>query len=382
MRWRIILLLVATAPLASAVAAPDPLLVERARLAGAKAAAREAAQRAELLEMRAGEERDAATKARAKEDAVAARIKRAEADIVAARARVAIVATLLARQRAELGERQAPVARLIAALTTLARRPAAATVVQPGSVSDLVHIRAVLGSALPAIRARTTGLRNDLAETRALQANAALAAESLASGRRALQAQRRSLAALQAQHAQAATQLGRDAMAQSDRAIAMGEEARDIVDRMAAIGETQATLDDLTRLAGPPRSPEPIGTRTAAYRLPVTGRLETGFGEISDNGVRARGLSFIVDARAKVIAPAGGRVVLARPFRDYGTIVILDHGAGWTTLVTGLASASVGQGATVKAGATIGRAADAAEPRVTVELRRRGRPVDVSALIG
>ena len=383
MRWQLPLLLLSTLPLASALAAPDPLMIERERLKGAKAAAAQAAERAELLERRAGEERDAAARARAQEDAVAARIARAEADIAAARSRVTIVETLLARQRAALGERQGPIARLMAALASLARRPAAASVVQPGSVSDLVHVRAVLGSALPAIRARTADLRGELAETRVLQASAALAAESLAGGRRTLVAERRSLAALQAKHAAAATQLGRDALAQSDRAIAMGEEARDIVDRMAAIGQTQATLEDLAALAGPPRGEAAAAAvEPGAYRLPVAGRLVTGFGEVSDNGVRARGLTFIVDARARVKAPAAGKVILARPFRGYGTIVILDHGAGWTTLVTGLASAAVAAGAEVGVGQVLGRAVDAAEPRVTVELRRRGRPVDLAALAG
>lgn len=383
MRWAATAMLLAGAvPLTSAVAAPDPLAIERERLSAAKRSAAEASNRAVDLERRASDERDAAARARAEEAAVSARIDRAEADIAAAQARVAIVDTLLARQRAELGERQAPVARLIAALASLARRPAAATIVQPGSVTDLVHVRAVLGSTLPAIRAETTNLRGDLARTRALQASAALASESLNAGRRTLVAERRSLAALRARHATAAARLGRDALVQSDRAIAMGEEARDIVDRMAAIGETQATLDDLAMLPGPPRGPEATGAEVAVYRLPVAGRLVTGFGEISDNGVRARGLTFTVGANAPVVAPAAGRVIFARPFRGFGTVVIVDHGAGWTSLVMGLAMSSVTRGAEVRAGQMLGRAGDEAEPEVTVELRRRGRPMDLTALVG
>ncbi|WBH16093.1 murein hydrolase activator EnvC family protein [Sphingomonas radiodurans] len=382
MRWpKTAMLLAATVPLASAVAAPDPLAIERDRLRAAKADAIDAANRAADLARRAAEERNAAAKARAEEATVAARIERAEAEIAAARARVTIVGTLLARQRAALGERQAPVARLMAALASLARRPAAAAVVQPGSVTDLVHVRAVLGSTLPAIRSQTTELRDDLAQTRALQASAALAAESLANGRQTLVQERSALAALRARHAQAATQLGRDSLIQSDRAIAMGEAARDIVDRMAAIGETQATLEELAPLAGPPASAGGAAA-PAVYRLPVQGRLVTGFGEVIDNGVRARGLTFAVEAKAPVLSPAAGRVVFARPFRRFGTIVIVDHGAGWNSLVTGLGAAAVRRGTEVIAGQPLGRAPDGTEPRVTIELRRRGRPVDAAALIG
>jgi septal ring factor EnvC (AmiA/AmiB activator) len=130
-----------------------------------------------------------------------------------------------------------------------------------------------------------------------------------------------------------------------------------------------------------PPPPPPV------YRLPVEGRLVTGFGEMSDSGVRARGLTFVVRPGAGVRAPAGGTVRYARVFRDYGRILILDHGDGWTSLLTGMADLLVEPGATVTAGQPVGRAGRtggaAGDPaRVTVELRRRGRPVDMTALTG
>ena len=368
--------------LASATAAPDALSIERSRLRAAKAEAVQAAARASDLQRQAEAERDAVAKAQAEEAAMGARIDRAEATVAAARARVAIVEELLQRQRATLGERQAPVARLVAALSSLARRPVAAAIVQPGSVRDLVHIRAVLGSTLPAIRRETAGLREELAQSRQLRTAAAQAAGGLEQSRRDLVAERRALAAVRARHASAAVQLNRDALAQSDRAIALGEEARDIIDRMAAIGQTQATLEELAALPGPPRPIIAPEARAPAYRLPVGGQLVTGFGEVSDNGVRSRGLTFAVGNRAPVVAPAAGRVILSRPFRAYGTIVIIDHGRGWNSLVTGIDQALVKRGAYVAAGEPVGRAPVDGEPLVTVELRRQGRPVDMTALIG
>ncbi|MCC2979734.1 murein hydrolase activator EnvC family protein [Sphingomonas sp. IC4-52] len=368
--------------LASATSAPSPLAIERERLRAAKAEAAQAAARASDLARRAAAERDAVAKAQAEEAVMGARIDRAEATVAAARARVAIVEALLERQRAILGERQKPVARLVAALSSLARRPVAAAIVQPGSVTDLVHVRAVLGSALPAIRQETAGLREELAQSRRLRAGAAAAAEGLERSRRDLISERRALAAVRARHASAAVQLNRDALAQSDRAIALGEEARDIIDRMALIGQSQAKLEELAALRGPPRSIVSPQPSNSAYRLPVGGRLVTGFGEVSENGVRSRGLTFAVGSRAIVRAPAAGRVILSRPFRRYGTIVIIDHGAGWNSLVTGIGDPAVKRGDAVAAGDPVGRAPNSADPLVTVELRRQGRPVDMVALIG
>ncbi|UVO52533.1 peptidoglycan DD-metalloendopeptidase family protein [Sphingomonas sp. SUN019] len=368
--------------LATSAPAQDRLAIERERLERAKSDADAAAKRAVALDRQAAAERDAAAKARAEEAAMGERIAAAEADITAARARVAIVERLLAEQRADLGARQQPVARLLAALGSLARRPAVAAIAQPGSVDDLVHIRAVLGTALPVVRARTTDVREELDRTRALQANAALAAKSLRDGRVTLVRERRALAALQVRHAAAATRLGRDALAESDRAIGLGEAARDIVDRMETIGDDRATRAALSRLPGPPvTDPAPIG-QAPTYRLPVRGRLLAGLGEVSENGVRARGLSVATEPGARVIAPAAGKIVFARAFRGFGQVVIVDHGAEWTTLVTGLGAVDVAAGQAVTAGDVLGRAGRGERAQVGVELRRHGRPVDITGLIG
>lgn len=362
-------------------ATPDPLAGDRRRLAEAKAAATAASARAADLERAAAAERDAAAKARALEEAVAARVTRAEADLAAARARLAIVDGLLARQRGDLAERQEPAARLLGALETLARRPAIATMAQPGSIDDIVHLRAVLGSILPEIQARTASLRAEVARTRRLRADATLATTALRDSRTALARERQALAALEARHSGQALALRRDALAQSDRAIAMGESARDIVDRMASAGDEDDTRAALARLAGPPAfAPQP--RPAPAYRMPVAGRLVTGMGEVSGSGVRARGLTFAVNPGAAVVAPAAGTVIFARPFRGYRHVVILDHGDGWTSVVTGLADATLRRGATVATGQLLGRAPGGDAPQVTVELYRRGRPVDIAALAG
>ncbi|SDA36541.1 murein hydrolase activator EnvC [Sphingomonas sp. NFR15] len=384
---------VAVAAVAAATAQVVPADQLR-RLEAAKAQSAAAAARSAALEAAAAREQDQAAQARAQEAAMAARIQQAEADIAAGQARGAITARLLADQRARLAARQGPIARLIAALQSLARRPAMISLVQPGSVDDLVHVRAVLASAMPVVRARTAALRTDLDRTRALQANAALAAAALAESRTRLETQRLALTRLEAEHRLKSRALGRDALFESDRAIALGERARDIVDLMSRQGDETATRAGLAALPGPlPRPPRPgevvasLGppvwpAGSAPYRLPVAGRVVTGLGELSDAGVRARGLTIATAPAALVVAPAAGKVAYAGRFRSYGTIVILDHGGGWTTLVSGLDAASVAPGARVAQGAVIGTAAKGDDPRVTVELRRRDRAIDMVPLIG
>ncbi len=360
---------------------------QRQRLAAAKRDAAVATRKAEVLAARAAAERNAADKARAEEAALAARVTAAEATLTAAQARQAIVTRLLANQQATLGTAQAPVARLLAALTALARRPTMVAIAQPGSVDDLVHVRAVLGGALPIVQAKTQSVRRQIARTRALQHDAIVAAAALRTGRAELEASRVELARLEANHRQRSRMLVRGAMSESDRALALGERARDLVDSLDEGDVAQATAVDLAGLVGPLPRPLAPGAvlpvpLAGAYRLPVRGRLVTGFDEISAAGVRSRGLTFAVSSGAQVVAPAAGVVRYARPFRGYGTIVIVDHGDGWTSLITGLASAGVVVGQRLPTGAPLGIASRSEEPRITVELRRRGRPMDIAALLG
>lgn len=362
--------------------APD----DRRRLTEARRAAAAAAATAAALTTAAKREIVAARGARQQEHALAGRVEAAAATVRAAQTRVALIAALQDRQRARLAAAQEPVARLLAALTGLARRPTIAAIAQPGSIDDLIHVRAMLGATLPAVRARTVEVRTALAATRRLADAAALATRALADGRADLDRQRAALIALEARHRGQAVALSRDAADQSERAMAMGERARDLVDRLEQQDAAVATVAGLADLPGP-TLPQTAGTAVprdaaaAAYRLPVQGRIVVGLGELSLAGVRSRGLSFAVLPAARVTAPAGGTIRYAARFRGYGVIVLIDHGGGWSSLVTGLGSTDVRPGMTVAAGVRIGRAAVTDEPRVTVELRRRGRPVDIAALL-
>ena len=56
--------------------------------------------------------------------------------------------------------------------------------------------------------------------------------------------------------------------------------------------------------------------------------------------------------------------------------MIVDHGKGWTSLITGLDRLKVRQGGEVAQGQPIGSVAPGPDPRLTVELRRRVRDLE------
>lgn len=380
---RRLLLFVLLAPAAAAGWAAEQGDVATAPqdLIAARREADAARQRSERLEAAARGATDAAQKARAEAEAVAARIESAEAEITAGQARLRLIEGLRRSQRARLGEQQGPLIRLTGALQTLARRPPALALVQPGSLGEVVHVRALLASSLPVIRERTQGVRAEMAEGDRLRGQAALAVAALRHSEDDLRGRRLALAQLEARQRARSEGLSRSAIAESDKALAFGEQARALAERQgtrAFQAELRARLAELPEPAARPVNGG--GPAGGSYTLPVRGRLVTGEGELSDAGVHARGISLEAPPNSEILAPAAARVAYAAPFRSYGQVVILDHGGGLSTTITALATLVVRAGDRVARGAVLGRTGPAAAT-VSVELRRDGRPVAIAPLL-
>lgn len=380
---RALLALILAALAGTGIAVAQGSGTEAAALALAKRQAEEATRRSVLLERRAAAATDGAAKARAAAAALGARIEAAEADISAAESRIRIIENRRAEQRARLAQRQRPLIHLTAALQTMSRRPPALALIQPGSVADLVHVRSLLASTLPVIRARTAGLRAEMETANRLRRQAEVAVAAQVAAQADLKQRRMALAALESRQLRRSEELIHSALFESDRALAFSEEARELGEEFGdrrRREQVQARLNEL-----PPPLPRP-GRRgrplppTLAYQLPVAGRVVRGMGEISDAGVHARGVTIETARGAEAVAPAPGRILFAAPFRGYGAVVIIDHGDGWTSTITNLATLSVRPRERVAAGQSIGRAAAGASA-ISVELRRDGRPVPIASLV-
>ena len=369
---------------------------ERAQLIDAKQQSASAMARSAMLEKQALAASSEADRLQKRSAALAARIQSAEADISAGEARVALVSRRLSAQRAQLARQQQPLLELAASLQQLSRQPPVSVLAQPGSLSDMVHARAVIDAAMPVIERRTAGVRRELTLLDTTRRQQAVALKALSSSKAQLAARRDALTRLENEGRLRSRELMSSAQLEADRALGLGEKARDIVELMDSLEADGAVRAELAQLAGPlPRPRNPQGSVTAAappaaakaelargaYRLPVVGRIVAGLGEVNESGVRSRGVTIAARPGGQVVAPAPGRVGFAGDYRGYGKIVIIDHGGGWVSLLTGMIALSVGVGDTLDAGAPVGRAGSD-DSRITVELRRAGHPVDIVAMIG
>ena len=158
--------------------------------------------------------------------ALAARIQASEAEINGARARYSLAQQARARLAAGLAQRREPLVRLTAALQTSSRRPLTLSALQPGSLQDLVYVRAILESAVPEIQARTADLRSDLEKGRDLERRARRELTALREGEQELRVRRTQLAALEARQRTASDEARAVAVREEERALALAEETR------------------------------------------------------------------------------------------------------------------------------------------------------------
>ncbi len=385
MRFWILLISVFAAPilLASGLAAQSSV-DEQAALRTAKSRAAKAEARSENLRQEASNAGLAVDRLVAQRAVLASEIDAAAAQIAAANARVAIINRRQQEQRNLLGEASEPMLRLNSALQQMTGRPTALMLAQPGQREDYIHLRAVMATVEPTIKRRTAALRQQIAIQRELRNQEFIALKSLNAARSRLTERRASLAQLEGSSRDRADSLSANAAVEFEQAIAQGEQARDIVERIDTMRMSGEMASTLAALDGPMlRGGDKPAKKTAAsgvYVLPQHLSLLTGYSELNETGYRERGVTLMMDAGADVTAPAAGKVIFAGIYRSYGQIVIIEHGAGWTSLITNLASLSVDKGDSIDQGDTIGFARDET-PQIGIELRRNGRPMDIAAML-
>ncbi|MBI1777289.1 MAG: peptidoglycan DD-metalloendopeptidase family protein [Proteobacteria bacterium] len=330
-------------------------------------------------------------------------------------------------KEAGLGRRRLQLAELTAALVRLSRLPPETLIVLPLSPLDAVHSGILLGSALPPVKEAAEALA---AETQAL----ARVRTDIVGQRRRIQA---TTVALAAERDRLDELLKRRSLQQrraesqaeqvAKRAAELAASARDLRELMERLeADRQAREAELKRLAlavKPAPKPEPPPSSTPAVAVPsiaappsgqqaslppgmatpvvvplpppgelarpfthahgslavpAAGHVVVSYGEVDDAGLGAKGITVQTRPEAPVVAPFDGRVVFAGPFRGYGQILIIDHGEGYHSLLSGLGRIDSGVGQWLLGGEPVGvmGPADQGNPKLYVELRRNGQPIN------
>ncbi len=128
------------------------------------------------------------------------------------------------------------------------------------------------------------------------------------------------------------------------------------------------------------------GKGLSAFRgqliAPVRAKVVKLQGGGFDAVVLKKGVAFLADDNAAVVAVAPGRVVYTGQLPGYELVVIIDHGSRSHTLYGRLASISVALGDEVAGGDPIGVVGNSPAANFYFEVRQAGAPMNVKQLFG
>ncbi|WP_415235154.1 peptidoglycan DD-metalloendopeptidase family protein [Sneathiella sp.] len=122
---------------------------------------------------------------------------------------------------------------------------------------------------------------------------------------------------------------------------------------------------------------QPFSAVKGTLPLPVGGRIISGFRKSGSSSTR-NGIVIETRDEAAVISPYDGQIAFAGPFRNYGLLLIIDHGEGYHTLLAGMGSIDGSVGQLLLAGEPVGQMKNDknGKPTLYMELRVKGSPVN------
>ncbi len=328
------------------------------------------------------------------------------------------IAALNASHRAKtraLRLRRARLVQMIGALQRLARQPPEALIALPSAPQDTLRSAILLRAAVPQLEAQAKALRAELENLAELKADIAAKQSALAKESGSLSGQRGRLKKLLGRKSALEQSTRKRRQTAHARALRLAERAKNLRELLAGIVaarkrrlRTQKVARLVLRapLTTPaprlPKKPErparttppadpgaagrgrPLGDgrpfRLARGQLifPAQGPVVRRFGSTYAFGGKAKGITIKTLPAAQNVAPYDGQVAFSGHFRDYGQLLIIEHGGGYYTLLAGLRRIDAVASQWLLAGEPVGIMArpKKGNPELYIELRRNGRPIN------
>ncbi len=281
---------------------------------------------------------------------------------------------------ARFAEKRSRTASVLAAMQRLSRVPPSAILVQPGQPVDTVRAGRVLGRVLEHLRQQSELLWIELTNLADVRRRIGEHRAELAQATARLGAERSRLERLLAESGELETAVAEEGRMAARRAQRLAQEALDLKQLLSGLERERVLAPSLPPppAAATAKAPVAAARQGGVAALPAGGRIVARYGELMDGGSTSKGITIETAAGSPVVAPATGRVAFAGPFRGYGLLLIVEHGHGYHSLMTGLARIDPVIGQWIVTGEPIGvtdRPADG-RPGLYLELRHNGRPID------
>lgn len=345
----------------------------------------------------------------------AANVQKRESEVSEIENTLASLAETEAEKAAALRRGRADLSATLVALQRLSTMPRQALLFSDESPIDMARSARLLGIVTPVLDARARALQSELNDIQSLREEMALRRDDLTAALAELASENQRLASLVARKSgqQKSTLAETDATRQRLARLAdQAKNLRDLIERLEKTeieapvpvaepatatteGEENAEQTASLAPAAPVRQKKPADLRIFPKNLakltsPASGPVVQKFGAKTDTTGTMKGVEIETRPGAQIVATFDGQIVFEGPFRGYGQILIIEHGGGYHTVLAGLDRVVVQVGQWLKAGEPIGRmgasgrtedGTESGRPRLYVELRRDGEPIDPAPML-
>lgn len=281
---------------------------------------------------------------------------------------------------------------LMLALQKLRRVPAESLLLRPGAPLETAQTALLLRNILPAVTQRAETLSADLERLAAIRKTLEDDRAAARATNEALASERQEMGKLLADREKLYAR-AESAYAETGRAVQkLASEAADLRELMQKLAQREKEEErKRNNTAVSPRADRVVSSASVTLpslgkaQSPVAGMIRTAYGEKDAIGAHSEGITIESAAHGMIIAPMGGIVRFAGPFKNYGNMVIIEHKKDYHSLLSGLHRLDVREGQSVNAGEPVGvlpaSSSLGGKPTLYYELRQKGRPVDPSSAI-
>ena len=288
-----------------------------------------------------------------------------------------------AENRVALSLLEAQIGSLGSAAYRLQTRPQALVMFQQGSQIDQLRLSSLLHKIVPGIQHRGAEIRAHLERANTLQAQIDDHRQQTDRIRHKLTERETRMRAM-VNDRQHILRRGQAWLDQETRRLQqLSSQARSIQELIAGLPSLSGQGGTIPQPTVTQISPTLPSIERETLRLPVSGLVDSGFGDINALGGQSRGMEILGAENAPVVAPFSGIIRYTGDFLSYHGLVIIEHEGGYHSLISGMKEIQVQPGQPIVSGEPIGilEGSESGRSVLYFELRKSGRPIDPRRLL-
>ena len=382
--------------------------VSASKVAQIEAEAKKVSQEHKQMEQKANEVKKELANVQKKMLETAKKIQSSEDEVIRRRTELDELQKHLADSEEKFKEENGMLIETLAALENLALRPSEAVLVQPLSPVEVMRSSILLRGSVHSLEKRASAIRESIEDIsrQKQQINSRLV--ELEEQSKSLEVQREDMEKLSKQKSQMYNSLSSKSAEAKKRADELANQAsglRDLLDklekqkeieakqqaekeRLAKAKETEklrqannhswsGTGFDFDKYAEVDEQPMlKFSQAKGKLSKPAKGSVVTAFHQELSKGVKSNGIDIKTASKAQVIAPYDGKVIFAGPFKNFDTLVIIDNGEGYTTLLSGMKETYTQVGQMLLVGEPVGIMPSDDNSKLHMEIRKNNQPLN------